>query len=104
MTPGNRGSSCPCAAGDFQIDPPCARIPGAFAVAVALDQAVWVALAVRHAGACLDLGLRQPLGGEGKHLADKIGIGALLDQLDQRHSVVGHRHLRLLGSSSQLEP
>ncbi len=91
-------------AGDLEVDPTGAHVPGAFAVVVALHEAVGVALVVRCAVARLDLGRHQPLGGEGKHLSDKIGIGALLDHLDQRHSVVGHRHLRLMGSSSQLEP
>ena len=63
-----------------------------------------IARAMRGSGARLDFGIHQPPGGEGQHLAHKISVGALLDQLQKRHSVVGHRHLRFRGSSSQLEP
>src|SRR5690606_31135971 len=35
-----------------------------------------------------------PLGREGQHLAHKVNVGLLLNQLDQRHSLVGHRRLR----------
>ena len=41
-----------------------------------------------------------PLGREGQHLAHQVAIGPLLDQLDQRHSLVGHRRLRF-GSRSR---
>jgi hypothetical protein len=89
---------------DLQVDAACARVPGALAVAVAVDEAPGVSIAMRRTGAGLDLRLHQPVGGKRQHLTHQVAIGALLDQFDQRHSVVGHRHLRLLGSSSQLEP
>ena len=50
----------------------------------------------RGAGELLDLGRHQPLGGKGQQLADQVRVGALLDQLQQRHSLVGHRRLRLV--------
>ena len=90
--------------GDFQIDLPDPGVPRPLPIAVALDQAFGIAHAMRGSGARLDFGVHQPPGGEGQHLADKVSIGALLDQLQKRHSVVGHRHLRFRGSSSQLEP
>jgi putative transposase len=46
------------------------------------------------AGELIDLGGHQPLAGERQQLTHQIGIGALLDQLEQRHSLVGHRRLR----------
>jgi hypothetical protein len=59
---------------------------------------------MRRAGAGVHLKLHHPPGGKAQHLADQVGIGALLDQLQQRHLLVGHRHLLAEGSSSQLEP
>ena len=35
------------------------------------------------------------VGRKGQHLAHEVGISPLLDQLDKRHSVVGHRRLLL---------
>ncbi len=37
--------------------------------------------------------VHQPLGRKGQHLPHEVGICPLLDQLDKRHSVVGHRRL-----------
>ncbi|MBV0893143.1 hypothetical protein KTN05_15105, partial [Paracoccus sp. Z118] len=37
---------------------------------------------------------------KGQHLAHEVAVGLLLNQLDQHHSVVGHRHLRI-GSRSR---
>jgi hypothetical protein len=53
-----------------------------------------IAGAVRGPGARLNLRLHEPFGGERQHRPHQITIGALLHQLDQRHSVVGHRRLR----------
>jgi hypothetical protein len=39
-----------------------------------------------------------------RHLADKVAISLLLNQLDQRHCPVGHRHLRSWFKVSQPEP
>ena len=39
-----------------------------------------------------------------QHVADKVGIRLVFDQLDQRHSFVGHRHLRVRFKVSQPEP
>ena len=63
-------------------------------VAVAVVDAVRAAHPGGSAGELVDLGRHQPLAGERQQLTDQIGIGALLDQLEQRHSLVGHRRLR----------
>jgi len=56
-------------------------------------------------GELVDLGGHQPVAGEGRELADQVVIGALLDQLTQRHPVVGHRRrLRVASQVSQPEP
>src|SRR3954466_1587439 len=80
--------------GDRQLDPARPGLPGPLAVAIALYHPGRVTHPMRRAGADLHLGLHQPLGREAQHLADQVGIGALLDQLQQRHFVIGHRHLR----------
>jgi hypothetical protein len=56
--------------------------------------AVRAAHPVGSAGELIDLGGHQPLAGKRQQLTDQIGIGALLDQLEQGHSLVGHRRLR----------
>jgi hypothetical protein len=59
---------------------------------------------MRRARARLHLSFHQPFRREGQHLAHKVGVGTLLDQINQHHPVVGHRRLRPKGSSPQLEP
>jgi hypothetical protein len=61
------------------------------AVAVALRQALRALLAQAGAGQAAYLQLHQPLGGKADHLAQKIGIRALLQQPSQGHHLVGHR-------------
>jgi hypothetical protein len=56
------------------------------------------------AGELVDLGRHQPLASEGQELTDQVRIGTLLDQLKQRHSLIGHRRLRLCVQASQPEP
>jgi hypothetical protein len=51
-------------------------------------------------GQRLDFQVHQALGRKGEHVADQIGIGPLFDQLDQGHSLVGHRRLRVEGQVS----
>ncbi|WP_083626506.1 hypothetical protein [Rhodovulum sp. ES.010] len=41
------------------------------------------------AGPLFDLRCHDPLSREGQHLADEVAISLLLNQLDQRHSIVG---------------
>ncbi len=50
---------------------------------------------MRRAGPHPDLHLHQPLGGEGDHLAQEVGVGGLLHQPAKVHHLVGHR--RFLG-------
>jgi hypothetical protein len=96
--------TAPAQARDLQIDPPDTGVPGPPAIAVALHLPGGTTLPVRRASADLHLGLHQPLGRKTQHFAHQLGIGALLDQLQQSHSVVGHRRLRAWGSDSQPEP
>jgi hypothetical protein len=46
---------------------------------------------MRRAGQALHLELHQALGGKADHLAQEIGIDALLQKLAQGDAVVGHR-------------
>ena len=41
----------------------------------------------------LDIGFHQDLQHRLRHGSQKIGVAALLQQLDKRHSVLGHRVL-----------
>ena len=66
-----------------------------FPVSIAVVDPVRAAHPAGGAGELSDLGGHQSLAGEGQQLTDQIGIGALLDQLQQRHSFIGHRRLRL---------
>jgi hypothetical protein len=52
----------------------------------------------------LHLHRHEALGGVGQQLADQIGVAALLDQLEKRHPLLGHRHLRSAGSSFATRP
>jgi len=55
-----------------------------------------LARAVRGAGQVLDVEFHQTLSGKADHLAQQIGVGALLQQGTKVHHLVGHR--RVLGS------
>ncbi len=79
---------------DLQRDAAGAGVPVAVAVSVPLNLAQGRTRALRRAGPCLDLRLHDPLGRESQHLAHEVAIGLLLNQLDQRHSLIGHRRLR----------
>ena len=72
-----------------------ARLPAALAVAVAMGDPLRRTLAMGGAGQPFHLQLHQTLGREADHLAQQIGVGALLQRPAQGHHVIGHR-----GSSS----
>jgi hypothetical protein len=74
-----------------QLDDPGTGLPDPIAVAIALRQPVRCALAIAGAGQALHLELHQPLGGKAAHLAQEIGVGALLQQLAKGDPIVGHR-------------
>jgi len=76
---------------DLQRDPPRSPVPVAVPVAVALNLPHRGARTLGRAGPRRHLGVHDPLGREGQHLAHELAIGLLLDQFDQRHSVFGHR-------------
>jgi hypothetical protein len=92
--------------GDAQLDRPGAGLPAAgsqgrppevaperraVAIAVALRQPARRTLAIAGAGQALHLERHQALGREADHLAQQIGVGALLQELAQDDAVVGHR-------------
>jgi hypothetical protein len=77
--------------GDAQLDRAGPGLPVAVAVAVALHQAVGVLLAVRRACQRADLDLHQPLGREGDHLPQQVGIRRLFHERTQVHHLIGHR-------------
>jgi hypothetical protein len=54
-------------------------------------QPVGVARAVDSAGQALDIELHQALCRKADHLAQQIGIGALLQQRAKVHHLIGHR-------------
>jgi hypothetical protein len=62
---------------DAQLDRPRARLPGAVAIAVAVIDP-GLAGPVRSAGEALNLELHQALRGKANHLAQQLGIRALL--------------------------
>jgi hypothetical protein len=81
---------------DAQLDRAGARLPHPVAVAVAVIEPVGLTHAMRGAGQSLDLKLHQPLRGKADHLAQQIGVRALLQKRAEVHHIVGHR--RVLGS------
>ena len=87
---------------DAQLDRAGARLPDPVAIAVALVDPLGAALAMGGAGQPLDLQLHQALGGEADHLAQQIGVGALLQQRAKVHHLVGHRWV--LGSVDGSRP
>jgi hypothetical protein len=81
---------------DLQIDMADAGLPASPPVAVALGDPRRRALPQPGTSALLDLQLHQPLGPEGQHLAQKVGVRALFQKPAEGHHVGGHRGL--LGS------
>ena len=80
--------------GDGQVDPAGPRLPAPLAVAIPVFEAVGAARAGRRTGLRLNLQLHHAIGRKGQQLAHEVRIRPLLDQLDQGHSLVGHRRLR----------
>ena len=76
--------------GDAQLDRAGPRLPVPVAIAVALGEPVGGALAKAGAGLGADLHLHQPLGGEGDHVAQNVGVGGLLHERAKVHHLVGH--------------
>ena len=68
-----------------------ARLPAPVAVSVALGRAEEALLAIGGAGGRARLHLHQTLGGKADHLAQQIGVRALLHERAQVHHVVGDR-------------
>ena len=54
------------------------------------------------AGQPLDFQLHQPVRGKADHIAQQIGVGALLQKRAKGNHLVGHR--RILGSVERLQP
>src|SRR5215218_4352563 len=79
---------------DGQLDPADAGLPATLAVAVPVVDPLRAPHPGRGPGEPVDLGLHQPLARVGQQLANQVRIGTLLEQLQQRHSLVGHRRLR----------
>jgi hypothetical protein len=79
---------------DRQVDPADAGLPGPLAIAVSVVGALGAARSGRRAGALIDFGRNEALGAVGQQLTDELGVVGLLDQLHQRHLVIGHRRLR----------
>jgi hypothetical protein len=71
--------------------------PDPVSVAIAVIDAVRAALAVRATGQTFDFELHQALRGKTHHLAQQIGIRALLQQRAKAHHLVGHRRVLGLG-------
>ena len=84
---------------DAQLDRAGTGLPVAIAVAVAVVDALRAALAMGGAGQALDLQFHQPLRGKADHLAQQIGIRALLQQVRRLiiSSVIAASSVRLNG-------
>jgi len=76
---------------DAQLNGAGSALPVALAVAIALVEPALAALAMGGAGQAAHLQRHQPLGGKADHLAQRVGVGRLLEQPAQGHHVVGHR-------------
>src|SRR5215472_11644454 len=82
--------------GDAQLQRAEARVQTTLAISVAVIEPVSAALVTAGADQAFDIGLHQNLQHRLGHGSQKIAITALLQQVNQRHSVVGHR---ILGGS-----
>ena len=87
---------------DAQLDRAGAGLPVAVAIAVALVEPIGLRSPCAAPVSALDLQLHQPLRGKADHLAQKIGVGALLHKRPKVHHLVGHR--RVLGSVDGSRP
>ena len=82
---------------DAQLDRTGTRFPHPIAVAVALIDPIGITRTMRGAGQVLDLQLHQALRGKADHLAQQIGIGALLQESAKVHHLIGHRRVLVFG-------
>jgi hypothetical protein len=83
--------------GDAQLERAEARVEAALAIPVAVIEAVAGAFVPAGADQALDIGFHQNLQHRLRYGSQEIAVAALLQQLNQRHSVVGHRVLGGLG-------
>ena len=79
--------------GDAQLHRPGAGLPVALAIAVALGEPIGAAFAVRRAGQALDFQLHQPMRGKADHLAQQIGVGALLQERLKAQAITSEPYL-----------
>ena len=82
---------------DAQLERAEPRVERAVAIAVAVIQPIAAALVPAGADQPFDIGFHQDLQHRLRHGSQEIAVAALLQQLDQRHSVLGHRVLGQLG-------
>jgi len=82
---------------DAQLERSEARVEAALAVAVAVIEPIGAALVPAGADQPFDIGFHQDLQHCLRHGSQEIAVAALLQQLGQRHSVIGHRVLGQLG-------
>ena len=83
--------------GNAQLERAKARVEAAFAIAVPVIAPIAGALVPAGADQPFNVGLHQDLQHCLRHGSQEIAVAALLQQLNQRHSVVGHRVLGQLG-------
>jgi hypothetical protein len=78
--------------GNLQLDRAGTRLPAPIAIPIARNLALTTALAVAGAAAAFDVEIHEPLGDEGEHLAQHVGVGPLFGELGKCHTEVGgHR-------------
>ena len=79
--------------GDAQLQRAEPRVERAVAIAIAVVQPLGAAFVAAGADQPFDIGFHQDLQHRLGHGSQEIAVAALLQQLDKRHSVVGHRVL-----------
>src|SRR5262245_35122087 len=90
--------------GDAQLYRARPGLPGSITIAVALRQPLSALLPIGGASQRANLKLHQAFSGKADHLAQKVGIRALLDQRPQVHDLFGHRWFLESGWRSQPDP
>src|SRR3970282_267625 len=80
-------------------DRPRPRLPRPLAIAVAMVRPLGGPLAMSSASEALDLEIHHAVDDKRHHLPEEIGVGALLNQVSQEHSVDGHGIRLSVGSS-----
>ena len=83
--------------GDAQLERAEPRVEAAVAIAVAVIEPIAGALVPPGADQPFDIGFHQNLQHRLRHGSQEIAVAALLQQLGQRHSLLGHRVLGRLG-------